>query len=80
MVQTKHYGVNRSQRFLPRGYAEDSLGLVYYNYRHYNPTDGRWLGRDKMAFKSDYLMVGNNPVAKFEQNGLLTVSIVWREI
>ena len=24
---------------------DDTLGLVYYNYRHYNPKDGRWLGR-----------------------------------
>lgn len=22
------------------------LGMVYYNYRHYNPMDGRWIGRD----------------------------------
>ncbi|MBT9449339.1 RHS repeat-associated core domain-containing protein [Akkermansia glycaniphila] len=22
------------------------LGLVYYNYRHYNPADGRWINRD----------------------------------
>ena len=22
------------------------LGLVYYNYRHYNPNDGRWITRD----------------------------------
>ena len=28
-------------------YNDTELGLVYYNYRHYNPTDGRWLGRDK---------------------------------
>ena len=28
-------------------FADDSLGLVYYNYRHYNPTDGRWTGRDR---------------------------------
>ena len=27
-------------------YADDTLGLVYYNYRHYNPMDGRWLQRD----------------------------------
>ena len=25
------------------------LGMVYYNYRHYNPTDGRWLSRDFMG-------------------------------
>ena len=27
-------------------YADDAFGLVYYNYRHYNPKDGRWMGRD----------------------------------
>ena len=29
-------------------YNDTELGLVYYNYRHYNPIDGRWLGRDKL--------------------------------
>lgn len=27
-------------------YADDALGLVYYNYRHYEPMTGRWLNRD----------------------------------
>ncbi len=27
-------------------YVEDDLGLVYYNYRHYDPREGRWLSRD----------------------------------
>ena len=27
-------------------YNDTELGLVYYNYRHYNPLDGRWIGRD----------------------------------
>ena len=27
-------------------YADDALGLVYYNYRHYEPVTGRWLQRD----------------------------------
>ena len=27
-------------------YSDSELGLVYYNYRHYNPADGRWTGRD----------------------------------
>ena len=26
-------------------YADDELGLVYYNYRHLNPADGRWINR-----------------------------------
>ena len=27
-------------------YTDDALGLVYYNYRHYEPVMGRWLLRD----------------------------------
>ena len=27
-------------------YMDDELGLVYYNYRHLNPADGRWINRD----------------------------------
>ena len=27
-------------------YMDDELGLVYYNYRHLNPHDGRWISRD----------------------------------
>lgn len=27
-------------------YLDEDLGLIYYNYRHYNPQDGRWISRD----------------------------------
>ena len=27
-------------------YNDEELGLVYYNYRHFNPHDGRWISRD----------------------------------
>ena len=27
-------------------FHDPTLALVYYNYRHYNPKDARWLGRD----------------------------------
>ena len=27
---------------------DDEIKLVYYNYRHYIPFDGRWIGRDKV--------------------------------
>ncbi|MDO4410376.1 MAG: RHS repeat-associated core domain-containing protein, partial [Akkermansia sp.] len=30
-------------------YTDTDLALVYYNYRHYNPMDGRWLGRDPIG-------------------------------
>ena len=29
-------------------FNDTELGLVYYNYRHYNPVDGRWMGRDSV--------------------------------
>ena len=32
-------------------YHDDALGLVYYNYRHYNPADGRWIGWDDLWSK-----------------------------
>ncbi|MCD8062812.1 MAG: RHS repeat-associated core domain-containing protein [Akkermansiaceae bacterium] len=39
-------------------YTDDELGLVYYNYRYYNPMDGRWLGRDPIQEQSDYNLYG----------------------
>ncbi|MCI9206007.1 MAG: hypothetical protein HFJ62_06285, partial [Akkermansia muciniphila] len=33
-------------------YADDELGLVYYNYRYYNPQDGRWISRDPVDEQS----------------------------
>ena len=38
-------------------YNDSELGLVYYNYRHYNPADGRWTGRD--PFNGDRFHVDN---------------------
>ena len=29
-------------------YSDEELGLVYYNYRHLNPHDGRWTSRDSI--------------------------------
>jgi len=45
-------------------YSDDALGLVYYNYRHYNPEIGRWMQRD---FQEEfslllYAYLGNEPV------------------
>ena len=31
-------------------YADDALGLVYYNYRHYEPVTGRWMSHDPVEF------------------------------
>ena len=44
-------------------FHDDALALVYYNYRHYNPNDGRWLGRDPLEeefSRNLYLICGNS--------------------
>ena len=44
-------------------YNDDVLRLVYYNYRHYEPVIGRWIGRDpKIEFSNLYLIVNNNAI------------------
>lgn len=30
-------------------YHDEDLGLIYYNYRHYNPQAGRWISRDPIG-------------------------------
>ena len=43
-------------------FNDTELGLIYYNYRHYNPVDGRWINRDPLIEeKSLYSFVGNFP-------------------
>ena len=34
-------------------YADDEMGLVYYNYRYLNPMDGRWISRDPLQEEVD---------------------------
>ena len=40
---------------------DSELGLVYYNYRHYNQVDGRWQGRDKYLILNIYHFCINSP-------------------
>ena len=46
-------------------YCDEELTLAYYNYRHYNSADGRWISRYPMAEKignNVYRMILNNSV------------------
>lgn len=46
-------------------YCDRELDLVYYNYRHYNPTDGRWISRDPIAEEgwiNLYTFLRNSPI------------------
>jgi RHS repeat-associated protein len=65
-------------------YAEDALGLIYYNYRHYAVNYGNWYARDPL-FESGslnlYLFADNNSVNRIDFRGkcpaLLLVPGVW---
>ncbi|MDO4410375.1 MAG: RHS repeat-associated core domain-containing protein [Akkermansia sp.] len=54
-------------------YADTELALVYYNYRHYNPMDGRWSGRDLVKeyrqSLSRYSYTDNNSVWRIDNLG-----------
>ena len=39
-------------------FSDDELGLVYYNYRHLNPADGRWINRDLIAEQGGWNLYG----------------------
>ncbi|MBR5592404.1 MAG: RHS repeat-associated core domain-containing protein [Kiritimatiellae bacterium] len=55
-------------------YHDDTLGLVCYNYRHYNPIDGRWLQYDFIEndWMNNYIFIGNNLNSYFDSLGLKT--------
>ena len=50
-------------------YQDDETDLLYYGYRYYNPSTGRWLSRDPIHEKGGfnlYAFVANNPVSEFD--------------
>ena len=57
-------------------YADDELGLVYYNYRYYNTIKGRWLNREPIGEDGDfnlYRMVYNNLFTFIDYTGSIAV-------
>lgn len=54
-------------------YSDDALGLVYYNYRHYDSALGRWLVRDPIGesvLPNIYGMCFNQTIFYFDVLGL----------
>ena len=50
-------------------YNDTEPGLVYYNYRHYNPADGRWIGRDaifQLTELNTYAYIRNTPTNLYD--------------
>ena len=63
-------------------YHDLTLGLVYYNYRHYNPQDGRWSGRDRIEedkIKNRFLFIQNAPTIFHDHLGLITTMSQYME-
>ena len=55
-------------------YTDDETGLIYYGYRFYQPTTGRWLSRDPIEENGGtnlYGFVGNNGISRVDPLGLL---------
>ena len=56
-------------------YADDTLGVVYYNYRHYDPVTGRWLGRDRVEYVSSYNYVRNGCYCYIDWLGCVWIQV-----
>ncbi len=56
-------------------YDDNETDLLYYGYRYYNPSTGRWLSRDpigKMGGVNLYSFISNQPTINNHALGLLT--------
>ncbi|MBR2037527.1 MAG: hypothetical protein IKA09_07320 [Lachnospiraceae bacterium] len=45
--------------------------LVYYNYRHYNPKQGRWLRRDIVQNNNEHAIANNNCIRIYDYVGAM---------
>ena len=52
-------------------YHDAETGLVYYNYRYYNPLDGRWTKRDPMEETKNAYAYINNRISFVDILGLV---------
>lgn len=58
-------------------YTDGETGLLYYGYRYYNPSAGRWLSKDPIEEQGGlnlYAFVSNDSVNRFDQLGQFSLS------
>ena len=68
---TGAYAASNPFRFSSE-YCDEETGLVYYNYRYYNPELGRWISRAPIEEQGGYNlygMIGNNPLYGWDDLG-----------
>jgi RHS repeat-associated protein len=61
-------------------YQDDETDLLYYGYRYYSTSLGRWLNRDPIEERGGmnlYGFVGNDPIRRIDELGLINP---WPEI
>ncbi len=53
-------------------YVENDIGVMYYNFRHYNPASGRWLNQEEYTVDTlnPYLHLSNHPNLTTDRLGL----------
>ena len=57
---------------------DSELDLIYYNYRHYSPADGRWISRDPIEEQGGlnlYCFCGNNLLNLYDLLGYVGIKI-----
>ena len=57
-------------------YQDDETDLLYYGYRYYHASVGRWLRRDPLEERTDHnvkCFVGNEPISHIDKDGRVTV-------
>lgn len=58
-------------------YFDSETTLIYYNYRYYSPSLGRWISKDPIEERGGqnlYNFIANNPLNKFDLYGLFDPS------
>ena len=64
-------------------YFDEETGLVYYNYRYYNPELGRWMSCDPIGEEGGlnlYGMVNNDILNLSDTNGLKPIHVNKKEL
>ena len=54
-------------------FSERDLGVVYFNYRHYDSHGGRWIGMDPIGERGGiglYCFLNNNPISRNDYLGM----------
>jgi len=61
-------------------YQDDETDLLYYGYRYYNASTGRWLSRDPIGGLNCYAFVVNESICDIDLFGLSAISTVRQKL